>query len=98
MPVLWSSHWHPARPRCSWLACWMVAAAQQWLPCMPWLICPSHPCQSSPCSDPARPPRLVEGALRCLATLCLDHEPHRRQLMECKVLPQVRRTAAGVLE
>lgn len=42
-------------------------------------------------SDPARPPRLVEGALRCLATLCLDHEAHRRQLMECKVLPQVTR-------
>ncbi|KAI7844558.1 hypothetical protein COHA_001916 [Chlorella ohadii] len=40
-------------------------------------------------NDPARPPRLVEGALRCLATLCLDHEPHRRQLMECKVLPQI---------
>ena len=45
-----------------------------------------------PCrSDPARPPRLVEGALRCLATLCSSHEEHRRQLMECRVLPQVGR-------
>lgn len=39
--------------------------------------------------EPARPPRLVEGALRCLATLCAEKEEHRRQLVECKVLPQV---------
>lgn len=39
--------------------------------------------------DSERPPRLVEGALRCLATLCAEKEEHRRQLVECKVLPQV---------
>ena len=41
------------------------------------------------CREPARPPRLVEGALRCLATLCATREEHRRQLVDCKVLPQV---------
>lgn len=39
--------------------------------------------------DSERPPRLVEGALRCLATLCAEKEEHRRQLVECKVLPQI---------
>ncbi|PSC76204.1 armadillo repeat-containing 8-like isoform B [Micractinium conductrix] len=39
--------------------------------------------------EPERPARLVEGALRCLATLCADKEEHRRQLVECSVLPQI---------
>ncbi|EFN59484.1 hypothetical protein CHLNCDRAFT_138098 [Chlorella variabilis] len=39
--------------------------------------------------EPPRPARLVEGALRCLATLCANREEHRRQLVDAKVLPQV---------
>ena len=49
--------------------------------------------------DPPRPPRLVEGALRCLATLCATREEHRRQLVDARVLPQARpgrgRSAVG---
>lgn len=38
---------------------------------------------------------MVEGALRCLATLCAEREEHRRQLVDCKVLPQARGRLAG---
>jgi hypothetical protein len=35
------------------------------------------------------PPQVVEGALRCLATLCAGREENRRQLVEARVLRQV---------
>jgi len=57
----------------------------------PFLPCSLHPWLAA-CREPNRPPRLVEGALRCLATLCADKEEHRRQLVEARVLPQVGRS------
>ena len=46
-----------------------------------------HPCACR--RDTTCSPRLREGALRTLGTLCADKEEHRRQLVDCKVLPQI---------